>query len=171
MPNTGDKVKPSLSESFPSSAPEPDGVLYSVWQTVNLFNAAILQDLLSHLLAFGYHLPTPKVANGMVLNKAGKVSYPCPASFRIRVLLNTLPKILEHVMTGSVSSLAHSRSMLCPNQWGCLPGLNHSDACLSLAHRVRTFQRLRLKVSTLFLDIKAGFDKFNASALRVSLLA
>jgi len=37
--------------------------------------------------------------------------------------------------------------------------------------QVRTLQRPRLKVSTLFLDIKAGFNNVNASTLRARLLA
>jgi len=36
---------------------------------------------------------------------------------------------------------------------------------------MKTLQRTKLKVSTLFLDIKAGFDNLNASTLRARLLA
>ena len=45
-----------------------------------------------------------------------------------------------------------------PNQCGSLPGLSTYNACLTLTNDVRTLQRPRLKVSSLFLDIKAGFD-------------
>jgi len=38
-------------------------------------------------------------------------------------------------------------------------------------HEVKTLQRPRLEVSTLFLDIKAGFDNVNAATLRARLLA
>ena len=38
-------------------------------------------------------------------------------------------------------------------------------------HEIRTLQRPRLKVSTLFLDIKAGFNNVNTSTLRARLLA
>ena len=40
-----------------------------------------------------------------------------------------------------------------------------------MIHEVRTLQRPRWAVSTLFLDIKAGFDNVNASKLRALLLA
>ena len=40
-----------------------------------------------------------------------------------------------------------------------------------MIHEVRTLQRTRWAVSTLFLDIKAGFDNVNASTLRARLLA
>jgi len=38
-------------------------------------------------------------------------------------------------------------------------------------HEVKTLQRPRLKVSTLFLDIKAGLDNVNASTFRARVLA
>ena len=41
----------------------------------------------------------------------------------------------------------------------------------TLAHEINTLQRPLLKVSTLFLDIKAGFDNVNASKPRSLLLS
>ena len=41
----------------------------------------------------------------------------------------------------------------------------------TLTHEIRTLQRPLLKVSTLFLDIKAGFDNVNANKLRSLLLS
>ena len=61
--------------------------------------------------------------------------------------------------------------LLHPNQCGSLPGLSTSDAVATLTHEVRTLQRPLLKVSTLFLDIKAGFDNVNATRLRALLLS
>jgi len=52
-----------------------------------------------------------------------------------------------------------------PNQCGSLPGLSIYDACLTLTNDVRTLQRPRLKVSSLFLDIKAGFDNVDNNTL------
>ena len=82
-----------------------------------------------------------------------------------------MSKILERVRTVRLSSITHSRNILHPNQCGSLTDLSASDACLSLAHEVRTLERPRLKVSTLFLNIKAGFNNVNASTLRAALLA
>jgi len=74
-------------------------------------------------------------------------------------------------MTVRLSAIAKSKGLLHPNQCGSLPGLSSTDACLTLTHEIRTLQRPRLEVSTLFLDIKAGFDNVNASTLRARLLA
>jgi len=74
-------------------------------------------------------------------------------------------------MTVTLSTIPRSNGLLDQNQCRSLPGLSSSDACLSLTHEVRTLQRPRLKVSTLFLDIKAGFDNVKATTLRARLLA
>ena len=170
-PLTMEEVKHALAKSSPSSAPGPDGVPYSVWKKINLSNPSIIHELLSPLISFGYHPHSLKSANGVVLDKPGQASYDSPASFRIIVLLKTISKILERVMTVRLSAMARSKGLLHPNQCGSLPGLSSSDACLALTHEIRTLQRPRLEVSTLFLDIKAGFDNVDASILRARLLA
>jgi len=74
-------------------------------------------------------------------------------------------------MTVSLSAIARSKCLRHPNQCSSLPGLSSADACFTITHEVRTLQRPRLNVSTLFLDIKAGFDNVNASTLRARVLA
>jgi len=156
----------TLAKSSPTSAPGPDRIPYSVWKKVNHANPVIILDLLSPLVAFGYHPPSLKTANGIVLDKPDKASYDSPTSLRIIVLLRTISKVLKRVMTVRLSVITRFRGLLHPNQYGSLPGLSDSDACLTLNHEVRTLQRPRLAVSTLFLDIKASFDNVNASTLR-----
>jgi len=170
-PLTKEEVRLALSRSYSSSTPGPDGVPYSVWKRVNHINPAIIDELLSPLVAFGYHPPSLKTATGVVLDKPGKAFYDSPASFRIIVLLKTISKILERVMTVRLSAIARSKGLLHPNQGCSLPGLSSADACLALTHEIKTLQRPRLEVSTLFLDIKAGLDNVNTSTLRARLLA
>ena len=144
---------------------------YSVWKRVNATNPSILLDLLSPLVTYGHHPTTLKHANGVVLDKPGKPSYDTPASFRIIVLLKTISKILERILTVRLTSIARQAGHLHPNQCGSLPGLSTSDAVATLTHEVKTLQRPLLKVSTLFLEIKAGFDNVNVSKLRALLLS
>jgi len=73
-PLTEEEIKLALSKSSPSSAPGPDGVPYAVWKKVTLINPAIILELLSPLVAFGYHPPSLKTANGVVLDTPGKPS-------------------------------------------------------------------------------------------------
>jgi len=105
------------------------------------------------MVAFGYYLPSLKTANGVVLDKPGKATYDSHASFHIIVLLKTISKIFERVMTVRLSASAKSKGLLHSNQCGSLPGFSSAEACLALTHEIRTLHRPRLKGSTLFLDI------------------
>ena len=74
------------------------------------------------------------------------------------VLLKTLSKILERIVASRLSLLARSVGLLHPNQTGSLAGISTFDATATLTHEVRLSQRLGLKSSSLFLDLKGGFD-------------
>jgi len=164
-PLTNEEIPTALSKCSPTSALGPDGIPYSTWKQVNRENPSILLQILSPLISLGYHPASLKGSNGIVLDKPGKPSYECPASFRIIVLIRTVSKILERIIASRLLLAARSTGMLNPNQYGSLPGLSTYDAVLTLFNNVKTLQRLRLKVSSLFLDIKAGFDNVNNSTL------
>ena len=110
-----------------------------------------------------------KMANGVVLDKPGKPSYDSPSSFRIILLLQTISKILERIVASRLSAIARYVGLLHRNQCGSLPSLSSFDACTALTDKVRTLQRPALKVSSLFLDMKGGFDKVDADILCSSL--
>jgi len=104
-----------------------------------------------------------------VLDKPGKPSYDSPASIRVIVLLQTVSKILERVVASRLSLTARMLKLVHSNQCGSLPTLSSFDAAISLVDTVRSLQRPGLRVSTLFLDLKGGFDNVNASILCSSL--
>jgi len=164
-PLTKEHIAHVLSQSRPSSAPGPDGIPYTTWKWVNAINPAILLRLLSLLVSLGYHPPSLTVVNGVVLDKPGKPSYESPSSFRIIVLLCSVSKILEWIIVAGLLLAARARALIHPNQCGSLPRLSTYDACLTLTNDVRALQRPRLKVSSLFLDIKAGCDNVDNPTL------
>ena len=132
---------------------------------MNAINPSILLQLHSPLVSLGYHPATLKVANGVVLDKPGKRSYESPFAFIIILRLRTVSKILERIMAACVFLVARSRGLIHPNQFGSLAGLSTYDACLTLMNDVKAWQRPRLKVSSLFLDIKAGIDNVDNPTL------
>ena len=67
--------------------------------------------------------------------------------------------------------MARHIGLLHPHQTGSLPGLSTFDATSTLTHEVRLLQRLGSKVSSLFLDIKGGFDNVNPGQLMSALRA
>ena len=163
------EIAKALRKSSSSSAPGPDSIPYLVWKRVHLVAPHLLTDLLAPLLKFGPHPTSLKKANGVVLDKPGKPSYDSPSSFRIIVLLQTISKLLERIVELRLVLEARRLKLLHRNQSGSLPALSSFDACLSFVDTVRTLQRRGLKVSTLFLDIKGGFDNVNARTLCGSL--
>jgi len=106
-----------------------------------------------------------KKANGIVLHKPGKPDYRTPGSFRIIVLLETVSKILERLSALCLASAARSLGLLHPNQCGSLAGRGCFDAVATLTYEVRLLQAASFKVSTLFLDVKGGFDNVCANKL------
>jgi len=49
-----DKIRYVLSQPCPSSAPAPDGIMYSVWEKLHDIHSGILVDLHSPLVTFDY---------------------------------------------------------------------------------------------------------------------
>ena len=160
-----DEVRRALARSSLSSAPGPDMTPNSVWKRINRVAPHVIQGLLAPLVAHGFHPPALKLADGILLDKPGKPSYDSPSSFRVIVLLQTFSKILERIMNSRLSSMARVAGLLDPHQCGSLAGLSASDAAITLTHEIRTVQMAGRKVSSLFLDIKGGFDNVNPSTL------
>ena len=168
-PLTADEISAALTKCSPSSAPVPDSIAYSVRKSLHRITPDILTALLSPLLLFGHHPSSMKMANGVVLDKPGKPCYDSPSSFPIIVPLQTISKILERIVASCLSAIARYVGLLHSNQCGSLPLLSWFDACTALTDTVRTLQRPALKVSSLFLDIKTGFDNVDADILCSSL--
>ena len=164
-PLTTDEMAAALSKCSPTSAPGPDGIPYSTWKQVNKINPSILLHILAPLVLLAYHPSSLKSSNGVVLDKPGKASYESPSFFWIIVLIRTISKILDRIIAARLLAAARLRGLLHPNQCISLPGLSTYDACLTLTNDIRTLQRPRLKVSSLFLDIKAGFDNVDNNTL------
>jgi len=164
-PLTSMEISRALSKSSNTSAPGPNHIPYSVWKSVHHIKSSLLPSLLDPLLAHGFHPPSLKKALGIVLDKPGKPSYDSPSSFRVIVLLRTLSKILERVVASRLSAQATICSLIHPLQCGSLPGRSTADAALVLQHTVESFYCLRYRVSTLFLDVKGGFDNVESPSL------
>src|SRR5207237_8055968 len=101
-----EEIQRALSKSPNSSAPRPDQIPYGVWKKVHSINPDILTSLLHPLILYGFHPPSLKKANGIVLSKPGKPDYSSPSSFRIIVLLETVSKILERIIANRLSLLS-----------------------------------------------------------------
>ena len=162
---TKEEVSRVLARSSPSSAPGPDTIPYGVWKKLHLLHPDILPALMGPLVCRGYHPRSLKRAEGVILDKPGKTDYNTPASYRLIVLLETLSKIVERLIANRLSAQARELGLIHSNQCGSVAGVSAFHAVASLNHEVVTAQKLRLKASTLFLDVKGGFDNIRPSTL------
>jgi len=160
-----EEIAAALSKCSLTSAPGADGIPYSTWKQVNKINPSILLQILAPLVLLGYYPASLKGSNSVVLDKSGKPSYESHSSFRIIVLIRTISRILERIIAARLLEAARLNGLFHPNQCGSLTGLSTYDACLTLTNDVKTLQRPRLKVSSMFLDIKAGFDNVDNKTL------
>src|SRR5882757_4133558 len=68
-------------------------------------------------------------------------------------------------MASRISAVARFVGLINPNQCGSLPSLSSFDAAMALTDTVRTLQCPGRKASSLFLDIKGGFDNVDPQLL------
>ena len=141
-----------------------------MWKRIHLVAPHLIDHLLAPLVAHGFHPPALQTGHGIVLDKPGKPSYNSPSSFCAIVLLQSCSKILESIMNSRLSCVARVAGLLNSHQCGSLHGLSPADPT-TLTREIRTLQMAGGKVSTLFLDIKGGFDNVNPATLRNMLKA
>lgn len=138
---------------------------YWVWKRLHRLFPNKLPELTSPVVEKGYHPTSRKRVEGVVLDKSDKCSYDTPVAYCVIVLLEMLSKIVERIIANRLSVQACELGLIHPNQCGLLSGVSTFHAAVSLNHKVVIAQKLKLKVSSLFLDIKGGFDNIRAAQL------
>jgi len=121
------QIERALARSSHSSAPGPDMTPNSVWKRINKAVPDLIINLLSPLVSHGFHPPSLKKADGIVLDKPGKPSYDSPSSLRVIVLLQTFSKIPKRIMNSRLSCVACVVGLLNSHQCGSLAGLSLAD--------------------------------------------
>ena len=94
----------------------------------------------------------------MILPKPNKSDYTDCASFRVIALMQTFSNIAERVVNNRLMNIAYKEGLYCINQTGSLPHRSTVDTAVSLQHWIKEAQFTKRMVSSLFLDVKGGFD-------------
>jgi len=160
---TAGEVSETLEKYSNKSAPGPDQVPYGVWKNIHRMEGKIIPKLAEAMLEWGIHPPMLKESTGIILPKPRKKDYTDCASFRVIALMQTFSKIVKRIINKRLMAIAYKEDMYCINQTGSLPQRSTVDAALSLKHWIREPQFAGKKTSTVFLDVKGGFDNVNHS--------
>ena len=101
----------------------------------------------------------------VILRKLNKADYSNPEVYRPILLLNTLGKLLETVVTKRLSYYAETYELLLDTQFGGQPGRNTEQALLVLANAINRAW-LKSKVVTLIaFDLKGAFNGVKKASL------
>src|SRR5205807_4002287 len=162
---TMEEVSGALEKCRNKSAPGRDQVPYGVWKNIHRLNGEIIPLLAGDLLRWGIHPPSLKGSLGIILPKPNKKDYTDCASVRVIALMQTLSKITERIINKRLIAIAYKAGLYCINQTGSLPQRSTTDAVVSLSNWIKEAQFAKQKVSTVFLDVKGGFDNVNHQKL------
>ena len=162
---TMEEVSGALEKCSNKSAPGPDQVPYGVWKNIHRLNGEIIPLLAGDLLRWGIHPPSLKGSLGIILPKPNKKDYTDCASFRVIALMQTFSKITERIINKRLMAIAYKTGLYCINQTGSLPQWSTTDAVVSLSNWIKEAQFAKQKVSTVFLEVKGGFDNVNHQKL------
>ena len=169
-PDLEDKEVKEAIFSFKKTAPGPDTIGSFLIQKTYQVAPSILNSAYKALFAKGYHPAAWRSSIGIILPKNGDREASDPGSYRVIALLNSLGKVLEKVYATRLSHLANTTELLHGSQLGGRKQRSTIDAALLLVQHIEE-QRLLRKApsktitSTIFLDIKGGFDHVSREKL------
>jgi hypothetical protein len=106
-----------------------------------------------------------KASTTVVIPKPGKPLYDTPKSFRLIVLLNTLGKMFEKMLSNRLQFEAAEHGVLHPNQFEGVCQNSTEDAGCFLTHIIRAGWRAKLKTSVVAFDLAQFFPFINHDVL------
>jgi hypothetical protein len=101
----------------------------------------------------------------VVIPKPGKLLYDTPKLFCLIILLNTLGKMFEKMLSNRLQFEAAEHRVLHPNQFGGICQNSTKDAGCFLTHIVCTGWCAKLKTSMVTFDLAQFFPSINHDVL------
>jgi len=149
------------------SAPGPDHITWSHLKMVlsDVKASVVVLTLADACLRVGYWPRHFKESVSVIIPKPGKPSYSTPKSFRPIVLLNTLGKLIEKMISTRLQFDGVKFGLFHPNQFGGIRQRSTEDAGLFLTHLVRTGWAQGLRTSVVAFDIAQFFPSLNHDML------
>jgi hypothetical protein len=106
-----------------------------------------------------------KASTTVVILKPGKLLYDTPKSFCLIVLLNTLGKMFEKMLSNRLQFEAAKHEVLHPNQFGGVCQNSTKDTGCFLTHIVCAGWHAKLKTSVVAFDLAQFFPSINHDVL------
>ena len=157
------ELRQALDACSSCSAPGPDHV---TWTHLKYFFSVpecdkVILELANACITTGHWPKRFKDLLLVIIPKPNKPSYSAPKAFRPIVLLNTLGKLIEKMISNWFQFDMIKFDLVDPNQMGGVRQCSTEDAGLFLTHLVQTGWAAGLKTSVLAFDIAQFFPSIN----------
>ena len=154
-----------------SSTPELNKLLWSHFKTIlkddgYLSNIISIANTCIDLGFWPFHF---KKSTTVVISKPNKQSYNSPKLFRLIILLNTLGKLIEKVISKRLQFLTTSNDFIHLSQLGGLKFKSTTDVGMALTHIIWSGWVKNLSTSTLVFNITQFFPSLNYHLLTLIL--
>ena len=170
-PFSKSKFLSAINKCKDSSAPGPDKFLWRhlkfIIQNDNCL--ANIINIADSCITLGYWPNYFKISTTIVIPKPNKSSYDQPKAFQPIVLLNTLGKLIEKVVTERLQFLVTSNKFIHLSQLGSLKFKSTSDAGIALTHIIWSGWTKGKTTSTLAFNISQFFPLLNHRLLTLIL--
>ena len=158
-----EEFKQAISKCNDLSAPGPDKLTwhhlkYIIKQDECLINIINIADVCINL---GHWPSYFKCSLMVVIPKPNKTTYDQPKAFQPIILLNTLGKLIEKVITERLQFTVASNDFIHPSQLDGLKFKSTTDAGVALMHIVHSGWAKGKLTSTLIFDISQFFPSLN----------
>jgi len=134
------EFKSAISKCSDLSAPGPDKLMWCHLKLI-IKNDDCLSNIINiadFCINLGYWPNYFKISTTIVIPKPNKLLYDHPKAFCLIVLLNTLGKLIEKVVTERLQFMVACNDFIHPSQLGGLKFKFISDAGIALIHIVRS---------------------------------
>ena len=158
-----EEFKQAINKCNNSSVPGPDKLTWHHLKSIVNQDDCLVNIINITNLCFNLgHWPNYfKFSSTIIIPKPNKTSYDQPKVFRPIVLLNTLGKLIEKVITERLQFTVASNDFIHPSQLGGLKFKSTMDAGIALTHIIWLGWVKGKTTSTLAFDISQFFSSLN----------
>jgi len=170
-PFTGQEFINAIAKCSNTSLPGPDHVTWRHLKTLISDKTCLskIVNITNTCITVGYWPDQFKESTSVIIPKPNKASYNIPKAFRPIVLLNTMDKLIEKVISHRLQFHLSANKFLDPNQLGGIRQWSTIDAEMYLMHLICTSWAKECHISIIAFDIVQFFPLLNHDFLHLCL--
>jgi len=152
------QIREAVNRLALDKAPGPDEISNRVLKNTLPVTENHLRALMQASLRLGYYPKPFKHTTTVVLRKPSRPDYTKVKAYRPIALENTLGKVMESVITETISYLSETHELLPLHHYGGRPGRSAEDAMMILSESVHKAWKEKKVYTAIFMDVAGAFN-------------